>query len=375
MKTSFSVGISTSIIRVNSVEAGALRIGVLADSLMQHGVDVEFIVDRGTLQRNYITAFRKEIKGSKGIDVDVIYVYTQNPTMSLLGDIIKHSTDKKVINHIAAPSLDSLRSLRGLPVSWRTAYQILVNNKLWFRFSKRLADAYIVNSGFQRDQLLDMNVPDDQVFVLPPLIDERRCVAKESDTAKHALNLDTRYSYVSYVGHFTAAKGVEDLITAYKAISEEHPHSRLVLAWSGYGSRERIQKRIEMAGIEIKRIVWMGEVDVGTLLSASTVLVLPYRHYVGTTYPPNLVLEAICTGTPILTTDVGCVSEYITHGQDGYIIPPRSPHDLEEGLNALLTNQELRSYISTHQLEKSSRYYLNNSIHKYINLFERIIQS
>jgi glycosyltransferase involved in cell wall biosynthesis len=49
---------------------------------------------------------------------------------------------------------------------------------------------------------------------------------------------------------------------------------------------------------------------------------------------PNVVLEAMAMGVPVVATDVGAVSEIVVHGQTGWIVPPR---DAEAIATAVVT--------------------------------------
>ena len=51
---------------------------------------------------------------------------------------------------------------------------------------------------------------------------------------------------------------------------------------------------------------------------------------------PNAVMEAMASGVPVLATDVGGVSDLVESGRSGWIVPPRDPAALAEGMLGMM---------------------------------------
>jgi glycosyltransferase involved in cell wall biosynthesis len=47
---------------------------------------------------------------------------------------------------------------------------------------------------------------------------------------------------------------------------------------------------------------------------------------------PNAILEAMATGLPVVATHVGGIPEMVIHGETGFLVPPRDPPRLAEGI-------------------------------------------
>ena len=58
---------------------------------------------------------------------------------------------------------------------------------------------------------------------------------------------------------------------------------------------------------------------------------------------PTVILEAMSSGVPVVSTDVGAVSELIEEGETGYVVPPHRPDLLAEKLELLLSDPGLRA--------------------------------
>jgi glycosyltransferase involved in cell wall biosynthesis len=66
---------------------------------------------------------------------------------------------------------------------------------------------------------------------------------------------------------------------------------------------------------------------------------------------PNVVLEAMGSGLPIVATDVPGSEELVRNGENGYLLKTREPDDLAHALLALITNpqqRKLMGYASQH---------------------------
>jgi len=57
---------------------------------------------------------------------------------------------------------------------------------------------------------------------------------------------------------------------------------------------------------------------------------------------PNVVLEAIASGRPVVAGDVGAISSAVVDGVTGLLVPPADPARLREALEALARSPGLR---------------------------------
>ncbi len=57
---------------------------------------------------------------------------------------------------------------------------------------------------------------------------------------------------------------------------------------------------------------------------------------------PNVVLEAMACGVPVVTTDVGGVSEAVTDGVEGFVVVARDPEQLAAALGVLWRDPPMR---------------------------------
>jgi len=61
---------------------------------------------------------------------------------------------------------------------------------------------------------------------------------------------------------------------------------------------------------------------------------------------PTVVLEAMASGVPVVSTPVSGIPELIDSNRDGVLVPPNDPHKLADALDSLLTNPQLRDNLA-----------------------------
>jgi teichuronic acid biosynthesis glycosyltransferase TuaC len=147
------------------------------------------------------------------------------------------------------------------------------------------------------------------------------------------LGLGTHDKVIIYVGRFVEAKGLRELVTAFTAMSQTRADLRLALVGDGVMKTELLAL-LDAAGIRNKVHLPGGlePMQVADWIAASDVLTLPSwsEGY------PNVVVEAVACGRPVVATDVGGTNEII-HKHNGILVPPRNPQALQAGLEQALS--------------------------------------
>ena len=105
-------------------------------------------------------------------------------------------------------------------------------------------------------------------------------------------------------------------------------------------------------------------------IKESSMLVLPSR----VESMPQVILEAFYLKVPIVATNVGGVSEIITNGKNGLLIPPEDPEQLANSVNRLLRERELAHSLA----EKGYRYAMENltwdvMLPRYVKFYEDLL--
>jgi glycosyltransferase involved in cell wall biosynthesis len=70
---------------------------------------------------------------------------------------------------------------------------------------------------------------------------------------------------------------------------------------------------------------------------------------------PNVLLESMAMGVPVVATDVSGIPELVESGQTGLLVPPGQPDRLAEAMLRMLTDPELRARVIPAAAERVAR--------------------
>lgn len=125
------------------------------------------------------------------------------------------------------------------------------------------------------------------------------------------------------VGRLVPAKAHTDLLEAFSRVLRKFPDARLTIAGGG-----ALRAEIEQAAGRLElgdSLRLLGErSDIPELLAVADHFVLSSR-WEGM---PNVVMEAMAAGVPVVTTDVGGVRELTGDGSLARVVPPADPSAL-----------------------------------------------
>jgi glycosyltransferase involved in cell wall biosynthesis len=145
------------------------------------------------------------------------------------------------------------------------------------------------------------------------------------------LGLPENGKILLFVGRLEREKGLNELVAAFRDLASKS-RERLALVIVGEGSLEEgLARQVN----DVQDIVLAGPrrpEEVGRYLAASNVLVLP-SWAEGT---PNVVLEALAAGRPIVATHVGGIPDVVRHDHTGLLVPPRDVPALASALHQAL---------------------------------------
>jgi glycosyltransferase involved in cell wall biosynthesis len=99
-----------------------------------------------------------------------------------------------------------------------------------------------------------------------------------------------------------------------------------------------------------------------------------YMHAAKADTFPNVVLEALACGTPVVGTAVGGIPEQIIEGQTGHLVPATDAAAMAERVVHLVKHPELRQRMSRRAAEDAAnRFDVNQQVGRYTEWFERIV--
>jgi glycosyltransferase involved in cell wall biosynthesis len=165
---------------------------------------------------------------------------------------------------------------------------------------------------------------------------------------RQALGLEADVPLVFAVGRLVRKKGFEYLIDAMPALNG----TRAVLAVGGEGDLAgELKERAARAGVSTA-VRFLGNIpqfEVAEYLSAADVVVVPsVRDDAGNVDGlPNVVMEALASGTPLVTTTAGGIGAVVTHDSTALVVPERDGVALSAAIQRLLNDARLRQTLGT----------------------------
>jgi len=160
--------------------------------------------------------------------------------------------------------------------------------------------------------------------------------------ARKELGLPLDKTIALYAGYLTKRKGVYELLEAIYRVQKKYPNLQLVIC--GAGPEEAILWRlIREKGIE-HMVRMAGEVEperMNKWMQASDLFVLA-SHTEGM---PNVVMEAMACGLPVVATAVGGLPGAIGDCHGAILVPPENVDDLEKAIAKVINDNQLRAHM------------------------------
>ncbi len=166
--------------------------------------------------------------------------------------------------------------------------------------------------------------------------------------------IEERDNIIGYVGRLSPEKGIENFTQAIKLLSKERDNLKFYIIGDG-NLMDTIQLYVKNNGLEGNTKI-LGRIDQAELpkyLNELQTLVIPSY----TEGLPNIMLEAMACGTPVLAPAVGSIPDIITDRRNGFILTNNSPQSISEGIKKVIDYPE-KSLISE-RAESTVKKYFN----------------
>jgi len=158
---------------------------------------------------------------------------------------------------------------------------------------------------------------------------------------------------VLYVGRLAPKKGLEYLIEAMTDLD-----TQLTIVGDG-PERERLEAVAERIDGDIS---FEGEVppeEVDKYYRSAAIFVLPSIEGEGM---PNVVLEAMAWGLPVVATDSGGIPSVIQSGKNGYLVPMHDTESLHDKIRKLQNDSSERDKLGKHARQYVQKTHSWNSL-------------
>lgn len=174
---------------------------------------------------------------------------------------------------------------------------------------------------------------------------------------------DSEGEKLVYVGRLTRKKGVEYLISAMRLTRNVD----LLIVGDG-PDRQRLEKMAH--GLRVEFVGKVPPERIYQYLKQAKILILP-SLYEGV---PNVILEAMSMGVPVIATRVGGVPDVIRDGETGLLVEPGRVEELAISIKKLIKDDNLRRKMSENCLKEAKKYSWDHVVERFEDLIERIVK-
>ncbi len=213
------------------------------------------------------------------------------------------------------------------------------------RWASRRAAASVGVSQALARRLLDIGAPPEAVHVLRNGVDTRFFQPQPKEGARRALGLPEEGLLLISVGNLLPVKRHDLVIDALSEVRRVHPTARLAIVGGGL-LESLLRARAQSLGLA-EAVFLVGPVPqsaLSTWYSAADVLVLASSREGW----PNVLLEAMACGTPVVASDVGGVREIVSIDVVGTALVMQSGVDVSQAVLATLERATDRAAIRAH---------------------------
>jgi glycosyltransferase involved in cell wall biosynthesis len=208
------------------------------------------------------------------------------------------------------------------------------------RLAMNRAAFVLTKSEHLRQQAIRMGIDSRKVRTIRNGCDRSVFHLADRSAARAELAVDEKHELVLFVGRLDTTKGIVELLEAFASLASRRPNLRLAYVGDGPG---REQLRCKIKDLRLEGRVRLADAcpseKVPRWLAAANVLALP-SYSEGC---PNVVIEALSCGRPVIATNVGGIPELVNE-KSGILVAPRDSRALAGAIDtAMERNWDERS--------------------------------
>jgi glycosyltransferase involved in cell wall biosynthesis len=209
------------------------------------------------------------------------------------------------------------------------------SRRFFIKLALKWADFNISVSEELRKKTVQLGSLSERTITIMNGVNKELFKSRDKRFIRQNLSLPEDKTLFLYAGNFNIEKGLEVLIRAFYQVHKKYRDALLVVVGSGPLEKE-IYQLVSELGIASK-IIFVGRVthdQIPGYLAAADFLCLPSLRE----GCPNIVLEALSTGIPVLSSKVGAVPEMLSFEEHdlGLMAEPNNVHDfaniIEQGM-------------------------------------------
>lgn len=155
-------------------------------------------------------------------------------------------------------------------------------------------------------------------------------------------NFDEKSNCIGYIGRLSGEKGIFNLVKAIPTIINECNDVEFFIIGDG-DLKEKINSYLSEHDLcnNVKILGWIPHDELPVYLNKFKLVVLPSY----TEGLPNVMLESMACGTPVLATSVGAIPDIIQDGITGFIMENNSPECIANNVHRVFKHPNLEKIV------------------------------
>jgi len=234
---------------------------------------------------------------------------------------------------------------------------------------KKAKEIIAISNSVKNEVMHFYNIPEEKVHVIHSGVnlDEftNKNKKKYSEDIRDKYGINQNDLVLLFVGNPFERKGLRYVFEAMAKLKTKN----VKLFILGRDDTEPYMKLAKTLGIEDK-IIFAGLLPgVAKYFNIADIFVLP------TLYEPFglVILEAMASGLPVVTSKLAGAAEIIEDGKDGFWIEnPKNPSEIAESLNRLIEDDNLRNQMGRKAREKAEKHSWEVVAKQMMNVFELV---
>lgn len=200
-----------------------------------------------------------------------------------------------------------------------------------------------------------------------------RDIIQDRSAFREANGFSSSQVLAAVVANLECRKGHIYLLKALQWIKLQNMPSPIVLI-EGVGPEEAYLKKCVFEMGLSDNVRFLGRVQhVFDLMNAVDFVILPSIGYEDF---PNVVIEAMGLGRPVVGTDVAGIPEQIVSGETGILIPPKSEEALASSIIRLTKSKVLRESMGTEGYSRFLRFFVKDvAIQNYLGCYQKMLSA
>jgi glycosyltransferase involved in cell wall biosynthesis len=200
------------------------------------------------------------------------------------------------------------------------------------------------------------------IHIVPYGVNTNNFAPRDRQSARNALGIPSDLKIVMFVADRLDYRKGTDLLPA--AVRELDHYTGLLSIGPSFRSQKIDIPYFNAGIISDERLL-------SFVYSAADLLICPTRQ----DNLPNVILEAMACGIPVVAFDVGGVSDLVRNNRTGVLVPPEDVSALSRAVRMLITDDALRARLSAEsRMIAVTEYPLQRQAERYRKVYEQMLE-